>query len=60
MSSFYGMGVSFAEAKKMQEESNNHIIVSKTEPTVQKAGDLWFVIVSDDKDDEDEGDKDNG
>lgn len=26
------------------QETNNHIIFSKTEPTVQKAGDIWVVI----------------
>ncbi len=53
MSSFYGNGgVSSAQVdKKIEnttEELKNHIIVSKTEPTVQKTGDLWFIIVSDD------------
>ena len=36
------------EAKKTLEEANNHVIISKTQPTVQKAGDVWFVIISDD------------
>lgn len=53
MSSFYGNGgVSSAQVdKKIEnttEELKNHIIISKTEPTVQKTGDLWFIIVSDD------------
>ena len=26
------------------QEANNHIIFSKTKPTVQKAGDIWVVI----------------
>lgn len=52
MSSFYGNGISSKEVdEKIQitaEDLKNHIIVSKTEPIVQKTGDLWFVIVSDD------------
>lgn len=52
MSSFYGNGISAKEVDgKIQvtaEELKNHIIISKTQPTVQKAGDLWFIISSDD------------
>lgn len=52
MSSFYGNGISAKEVDgKIQvtaEELKNHIIISKTQPTVQKAGDLWFIITSDD------------
>ena len=52
MSSFYGNGISAKEVdEKIEitaEELKNHIIISKTQPTVQKAGDLWFVITSDD------------
>lgn len=57
MSSFYGnggggSGISPAEVdgkiQTMAEELKNHIIISKTQPTVQKAGDLWFIITSDD------------
>lgn len=56
MGSFYGNsslseGVSEEEMENMiqisAEELKNHIIVSKTQPTVQKEGDLWFVVVSD-------------
>lgn len=56
MGSFYGNsslseGVSEEEMENMiqisAEELKNHIIVSKTQPTVQKEGDLWFVAVSD-------------
>lgn len=53
MSSFYGNGISAKEVDgKIEitaEELKNHIIISKTQPTVQKAGDLWFVITSDDQ-----------
>lgn len=52
MSSFYGNGISEKEVDgKIEitaEELKNHIIISKTQPTVQKAGDLWFIITSDD------------
>lgn len=41
MSSFYGNGVS---KQVVDQEVNNHIIFSKTQPTVQKAGDIWVVI----------------
>lgn len=41
MSSFYGRDISKPEA---EEVTSNHIIFSKTEPTVQKAGDIWVVI----------------
>ena len=41
MSSFYGNGIS---AKEVKQEINTHIIFSKTEPTVQQAGDIWVVI----------------
>lgn len=41
MSSFYGNS---AIMNKGTQETNNHIIFSKTEPTVQKAGDIWVVI----------------
>lgn len=55
MSSFYGNGISAKEVDgKIEitaEELKNHIIISKTQPTVQKAGDLWFVITSDDQED---------
>lgn len=51
MGSFYGnTGISAEDASqkiaKSTEESKNHIIISKTEPTVQKSGDIWLVIVS--------------
>ena len=44
MSSFYGNGISKEVMDKEIQETNNHIIFSKTEPTVQKAGDIWDVI----------------
>lgn len=44
MSSFYGNGISKEVIDKEIQETNNHIIFSKTEPTVQKAGDIWVVI----------------
>lgn len=44
MSSFYGNGIFKEVMDKEIQETNNHIIFSKTEPTVQKAGDIWFVI----------------
>ena len=44
MSSFYGNGISKEVIDKEIQETNNHIIFSKTEPTVQKAGDVWVVI----------------
>lgn len=54
MSSFYGNGISAKEVdgkiEVTAEELKNHIIFSKTQPTVQKAGDLWFVIASDEDD----------
>lgn len=54
MGSFYGgNSITITDAienKKIEkdiQELKNHIIISTTEPTVQKEGDLWFVIVSD-------------
>lgn len=44
MSSFYGNGISKEVMDKEIQEANNHIIFSKIEPTVQKAGDIWVVI----------------
>lgn len=44
MSSFYGNGISKEVMDKEIQEANNHIIFSKTEPTVQKAGDIWIII----------------
>ena len=44
MSSFYGNGISKEVMDKEKQEINNHIIFSKTEPTVQKAGDIWVII----------------
>ena len=44
MSSFYGNGISKEVMDKEIQETNNHIIFSKTEPTVQKAGDIWVII----------------
>lgn len=42
MSSFYGNGISKEVMDKEIQEANNHIIFSKTEPTVQKARDIWL------------------
>ena len=44
MSSFYGNGISKEVMDKEIQETNNHIIFSKIEHTVQKAGDIWVVI----------------
>lgn len=53
MSSFYGnVGVSTAgeggitpgEVELKVADAKNHVIFSKVEPTVQKAGDVWVVI----------------
>ncbi len=44
MSSFYGNGLSKEVIDKEIQEANNHIIFSKTQPTIQKAGDIWVVI----------------
>lgn len=54
MSSFYGnLGgtgdSSSEEVNRKIQETKNHIIFSKTQPTVQKTGDIWVIIVSDDK-----------
>ena len=53
MSSFYGNSGASVEQVEQKvdagtQEAKNHIIVSKTQPIIQKTGDLWFVIVSDD------------
>lgn len=55
MGSFYGgNGISISDAaenkriKREMQELNNHIIISATQPIVQKEGDFWFVIVPDD------------
>lgn len=55
MGSFYGnSGLSVGEAEqkieKSAEELKNHVIISKTQPTVQKEGDIWLVTVSSDDD----------
>ena len=51
MSSFYGNGGAAAGGggidEKTKNELKNHIIFSKTQPTIQKTGDIWFVIVED-------------
>lgn len=61
MSSFYGngggvVGISEQEVDEKIEASaqelKNHVIVSKTQPTIQKAGDIWFVMVSIDQEEE--------
>ena len=55
MGSFYGgNSITIADAienKKIEkdiQELKNHIIISTTQPKVQKEGDFWFVIVPDD------------
>ena len=55
MGSFYGgNGISIVDAienkriKREMQELKNHIIISTTQPKVQKEGDFWFVIVPDD------------
>ena len=57
MSSFYGNGGGTEGVSPRQvdtkvetgvQEAKNHIIFSKTQPTVQKTGDIWMVIVSQD------------
>ena len=55
MGSFYGgAGISAQDAEnkinQKAQEVTNHVIVSTTEPIVQKQGDIWLVIVSDDND----------
>ena len=58
MSSFYGNnnttptgGITPGEVETKVVDAKNHIIFSKIEPTVQKAGDIWVVIGEfDDKD----------
>ena len=54
MSSFYGNlggtgNSSSEEVNRKIQETKNHIIFSKTQPTVQKTGDIWVIIVSDDE-----------
>ncbi len=51
MGSFYGNnnatptgGITPGEVETKVSDVKNHIIFSKTEPTVQKAGDIWVVI----------------
>jgi hypothetical protein len=51
MSSFYGNnnttptgGITPGEVETKVVDAKNHIIFSKIEPTVQKAGDIWVVI----------------
>ena len=51
MSSFYGNnnitlidGITPDEAEAKVADAKNHIIFSKTQPTIQKAGDIWVVI----------------
>lgn len=59
MSSFYGNGIS---KQVVDQEVNNHIIFSKTQPTVQKAGDIWVVIgeFADRNTTEEENEEENG
>lgn len=42
MTSFYGGG-GCSSIKDLQ-LLKNHIIISRTQPTVQKAGDIWFIL----------------
>ena len=53
MSSFYGNigvsttgegGITPGEVELKVADAKNHVIFSKVEPTVQKAGDVWVVI----------------
>ena len=51
MSSFYGngtttivSGVTPGEIQAKVQDVKNHVIFSKVQPTVQKAGDIWVVI----------------
>ena len=51
MSSFYGngtativSGITPGEVELKVADAKNHVIFSKVEPTVQKAGDVWVVI----------------
>lgn len=51
MSSFYGngtvtiiRGVTPGEISAKIQDAKNHVIFSKVQPTVQKAGDIWVVI----------------
>lgn len=51
MSSFYGngtttivSGVTPGEIQTKVQDAKNHVIFSKVQPTVQKAGDIWVVI----------------
>ena len=53
MSSFYGNGgISIQEATGMINGVKDHIIISKTEPTVQETGDIWFVLTEFSNDEE--------
>ena len=51
MSSFYGNGISVEKVTEMINTNindiKNHIIFSKTEPTTQNIGDIWFVLNDD-------------
>lgn len=47
MSSFYGNGISINQVENIIDTLKNHIIVSKTQPTVQKVGDIWLVLTED-------------
>ena len=51
MSSIYGngtttivSGVTPSEIQAKVQDAKNHVIFSKVQPTVQKAGDIWVVI----------------
>ena len=51
MSSFYGngtttivSGITPGEIQAKVQDAKNHVIFSKVQPTVQKAGDIWVVI----------------
>ena len=49
MSSFYGNGISKKQIENMidNESGKNHVIISKTQPSTQKVGDIWLVLTED-------------
>ena len=49
MSSFYGNGISKKQVENIIDNGSikNHIIVSKTQPSTQKVGDIWLVLTED-------------
>lgn len=50
MSSFYGNGISKKQVENIidnDESIKNHVIISKTQPSTQKVGDIWLVLTED-------------